>query len=99
MAWSATITFIGEQANGVAHITARVNGDAESEALRGAECILKLLATGKKALIRARPEAVSETDFDTNETFHRGYVRFSMIDEPGEWTDCQSAPVKILALD
>ena len=51
----------------------------------GAEYILETFAKGRAAVIRAKPEAMSERDWDTQLMRHSGYVRFSYRLEPGEW--------------
>ena len=84
--WAAEV-LISDDPNkaGFKHVQARLLADSQDDALAGAQQILNDYATGKTAYIRAKPEAQSERDFATNFVFHRGYVRFSFKDEPGEW--------------
>lgn len=58
--------------------------DAE-RALYGAKHVLDLLAAGRLAYIRVKPEVQNDRRFDTQENLHRGYVRFSFTLTPGEW--------------
>lgn len=78
---SMTVSWHGEFTN----ISAKVDADSGDEAREVAEMVLNGFAGGKLTVIRAAPEAISETDFDTKETRHRGYVRFTFSDQPGEW--------------
>jgi len=67
------------------HVYSRIAGDTHQDALTGANDVLNLFAKGREAFIRTKPEAVSETDFDTKEELHKGFVRFSLRDRPGDW--------------
>jgi hypothetical protein len=60
-------------------------GDTKALAFEGAEHVLNALAFGRTAAIRVRPEASSDTDFDTKETHHKGIVRFIYRLDAGEW--------------
>jgi hypothetical protein len=77
------------------HVYATTIGVTQQAAIEAAEFTLQLLAAHREAVIRVKPEASSHTDFDTKETRHRGFVRFSMKLDPGSWhqsesTDCVS---------
>lgn len=75
----------GEAGDGWILVECRTTGDSREEALAAAELILHSMADGKIAVIRCEPKASSETDFDTKQVLHRGFVRFAYRDEPGEW--------------
>lgn len=70
---------------GFMHCTAKVVGRTEAHALDGAKAVLDLFAKGREAFVRVAPEASTERDFDTKEVRYRGYVRFSVKLEAGEW--------------
>jgi hypothetical protein len=70
---------------GFMHCTGMVTGKTQEHALEGARIVLDLFAKGRNTFIRTPPEANSETDFDTKETHHLGYVRFSVRLEAGSW--------------
>ena len=78
------------------HATAMVDGKPAEDALTGARIVLDLFAKGRNAFIRVQPEAASDTNFDTKETKHLGYVRFSFRLEAGHWN--QAAPSESLSL-
>ncbi len=84
--WTAEV-LISDQPNedGFWHVEGRILGDTNGAALAGAMQIIHSYAGGKTTYVRANPESLSETDFDTEKVIHRGYVRFSFKDEPGEW--------------
>jgi hypothetical protein len=82
--WVATI-LCGGLDNGFQHIVCNTVGSSQAKALEAAEYVIKAFAAGRKAFIRAKPAARSETDFETREIRHEGYVRFSYSLEPGEW--------------
>ena len=84
--WNAEILVSDQPGEaGFIHVQAKVLGDSMEDALTGAKQILDKYAAGKLAYIRAKPEAHSDRDFDTKIVVHRGWVRFSYKDEPGEW--------------
>jgi hypothetical protein len=87
--WTAVVEIVSGSSDGPVKIGRNVSGkveaDSEAEALEGAKFVLNSIATGKFAHIRCRPEADTWEIFDTKETIYRGYVRFSVFDEPGEW--------------
>lgn len=60
-------------------------GKSQEFALEGTKLITKLLADGKKTFMRVSPEVNSEKEFDTQQMIHRGYARFTVWDEKGEW--------------
>lgn len=72
-----------EQEYGLHHLDASSWADTKAEALEAVQLVYKALADGRESFIRAEPEADSYTDFDTKETQHRGYARFSFFDRPG----------------
>jgi hypothetical protein len=92
MSWTASViitTF--DEPDIMTRVTAIVHAKSEKECLKGAEHILNTMAAGKIAHIREKPCASSEKDFDTKEVTHNGYVRFSYLDRPGDWTYSDSA--------
>lgn len=84
MAWTI-FTQISSDESGWHHVYANVKGTDVDEAKAGADYLLNALAEAKLAVIRVRPEASEEQDFDTKEYSYKGHVRFSYRDEPGEW--------------
>lgn len=84
MAWSATVQ-ISRDDEGWFHVYCPTVGDSAAEAKAGAAYILNTLASDRWAVIRHEPSAESETDFDTKIEHHKGFVRFSFRDGPGEW--------------
>jgi hypothetical protein len=84
--WDAEVLISNEPNEaGFWHVQGRVMGDTNTAALAGATQIIHSYADGKLTYVRAKPEAMSEVDFDTKKVLHRGYVRFSFKNEPGEW--------------
>jgi hypothetical protein len=83
--WVATVLSLSHPSEGFFHIYATTIGETKEDAFAGAEYVLNAFAFGRLALIRAKPEANSETDFDTKLTRHKGFVRFSYRLEAGEW--------------
>lgn len=83
MAWVANVQI--SHIDGFTHVIGRTDGDTETDALAGAEYILGSIATGRRTFIRAKPSATTDRCFDTKRTFHQGFVRFSVLDEPGDW--------------
>lgn len=67
------------------HCIAKVTGKTEADALRGAQCVLDLFAKGRETYVRNKPESDTQTNFDTKETQHFGFVRFSFRLESGDW--------------
>jgi hypothetical protein len=85
--WTAVLLFSPQSAmNGLMHCTAHVKAETKDDALQGAQCVLDLFAKGRTAFIRVAPEVHSETDFDTKKLKIKGFVRFSVMLEPGYWT-------------
>ena len=83
--WVATVLTSMINDAGFFHVICNVEGISHSAAILGAEHILNIFAKGRMAMILAKPEANSETDFDTKIIHHRGYVRFSYKLEAGDW--------------
>ncbi len=84
LGWSA-IAYVNEQPDGMLTAECHTKGDSQAEALFGANYVLNMLAKGRFAVVRIKPEAASEKDFDTRLTRYHGYVRFHYKLEPGEW--------------
>jgi hypothetical protein len=82
MTWRAEI-ILSSQSEPVCHVQAWTTGDSKEDALAGAQFIFDKFGSGCERLVRAYPEADSEKNFDTRETRHRGYVRFSIVNRPG----------------
>lgn len=82
--WVATV-FVSPPHDGFYPVYCRTSGDTQEKALEAAQYVLEAFALGREAFIRVKPEAHSDTDFDTKETYHRGFVRFSYKLEPGCW--------------
>jgi len=85
MAWAAKVEIMSGELPVMNHVIGRIIGDTESDALAGAEFVLNSIASDKVASIRCKPESDTWTDFDTKEVMHRGYVRFSVADQSGDW--------------
>ncbi len=77
---------------GYYHVLVATEGLTEPACLKLAQAALEVVR-GKRAFIRVPPEADSLYDFITSQWQHRGYVRFTFRDEPGEWEHVQ--PMKI----
>jgi hypothetical protein len=73
------------------HLEARIRGVSQADALKGAQVVIDLFAKGRTAYIRARPESGTDTDFDSKEVKHHGYVRFSFRLEAGSWHDADKS--------
>jgi hypothetical protein len=87
MTWEANLTISvtpGTPAD-TFNVNCHTRGDSKEEAEAGAMAVLKQMAHGKFAFIRTEPHAVTETDFDTKEVKHMGFVRFAFADTPGDW--------------
>jgi hypothetical protein len=69
------------------HLQARIKGNTEEDARKGAQFILNLFAKGRNAYIRDRPETDTATNFDSKVVVHHGWVNFSFRLERGEWHD------------
>ncbi len=82
--WFASI-LSGPPEDGIFNVFCTTVGNTHAEAMMGATAVLNIFAHGRWAFIRVKPEAVSEEDFDTKITHHRGFVRFSYKLESGEW--------------
>lgn len=97
MSWTALIQLIRhdptEQTVGGYSIMATVDSDNAAAALDGANKVAELFAEGNLTFFRVRPEASSERDFDTNETRHRGFVRFTTFDVAGGWEDIRGVGI------
>ena len=59
--------------------------EAEADCLNGASKCLEILAHGHRAGIRVRPEVETWRDFEKQVRVVRGYVRFSVSRDEGEW--------------
>jgi hypothetical protein len=84
--WRAEVLHSEDPQVEVYHVYCDVNGTSHDAALAGAEWVLEHFAGGRIAYIRVRPEANSEKCFDTKETKHAGFVRFSYRPEAGSWS-------------
>lgn len=73
-----------------------VSAGSKEAALEATKKLTKLLAGGRLTYFRFQPEADSQTSFDTKRTSHRGYARFALFDEPGEWKEPQSTGVRFM---
>ena len=61
-------------------------GDSQEHALEACEWVLNSFAAGREAFIRVKPEANSETNFDTKIESHRAIVRFGFRLNAGTWS-------------
>jgi hypothetical protein len=68
-----------------AHVIATVWGKSRVDCEIAATKVLDRLARGRIAFIRHPPTGETQHDFCKDKDEHRGYVRFSFKDEPGEW--------------
>lgn len=82
--WSATV-LTGPSRDGWYQVYCTTLGESGEKALEGAAYILNAFAFGRVALIRVRPEAASDKDFDTKEVHHKGVVRFMYRLDAGDW--------------
>ena len=82
--WAALV-LVSDAPKDLYHVTVRTNGESDVDALMGAQFILNAFAEGRTAYVRVPPEVHSDTDFDTKETRHIGYARFSFKFEAGQW--------------
>lgn len=69
---------------GWTHVCAESRGDTLEAAVSALKPLLRM-AEGKTAFIRVPPSGRSARDFATQKMQHRGWVRFSFKEEPGEW--------------
>lgn len=86
MSWQAVV-ICSEQTPGGDHFHFEIKVDASSkeEALSGVTKLTEIIAKGKTTIFRFMPEADSQVDFNSKETLHRGYSRFTLVDRPGDW--------------
>lgn len=80
MGWRAEILLSFSE--GTYHLYATTEGDTADDALAGAQEIYAAWANGHQSFIRALPTVSSDVDFDTKQTRHRGFVRFSFLPGP-----------------
>lgn len=59
--------------------------DAAKHCIEAAAMALDMICRGQRAVIRVRPMLETQTRFDTGEFLMRGYVRFAVSSEEGEW--------------
>lgn len=94
--WFASVLVSdGPQPNGLYHVTVKTLGDTNKDALAGAQFVLDVFAKGRIAYVRVNPEAHSDTDYDTKQTTHQGFARFSFKMEAGEWQSVADRAVVI----
>lgn len=87
--WNASVLLTRYKVDGVTHTSAEVrivNAPSLADALEGAKEIMDALAADRRTFIRNPPEGDSFRDFADGIERHRGYARFTFIDEPGERT-------------
>jgi hypothetical protein len=92
--WFASIDASALETGGY-HVIGSIEADSEAEALKGAEWVINSMASGKLTLIRSRPEADTYKNFDSKKVTYRGYVRFTVFDQPGEWQMSEYAVVPL----
>ena len=80
--WTSNVV-ISKDDNGLFHVYCKTEGTSEPAALEGAQFAYDVLAAGRLHYVRCLPTATSEKSFDSGQTEHRGYTRFSMKLEPG----------------
>jgi len=81
--WSAEIIGSDEiSPDGLVHFQCKTCGVTQDDALNAAKYLLQVLAGGRESYIRIRPEASSDREFDTKETYHHGYTRFAVQTTP-----------------
>lgn len=73
------------------NVEIHVDAKSKDDALEATKKLTNILAGGRLTYFRCQPEANSHTSFDTKETRHRGYARFALFDEPGEWKQARLA--------
>jgi hypothetical protein len=69
------------ESNGFINVTINTEGDSYDDALYLVSESVNAFVEGERVHWRANPEAQSDTDFDTKETRHVGYARFSVEGE------------------
>lgn len=74
---------IGKDDQGTYHLIGKATGESKEECQTLVELAAKAFTDGRETYMRIKPESDTWTDFDTKETQHRGYVRFSFLDRPG----------------
>ena len=84
--WTAEVA-MSSGPNEMININAKVVADSKDTALTAAHKILELIASGKETYVRIHPDADSYYDEQTKAMVHKGLVRFSVIDRPGERRD------------
>lgn len=67
------------------NVIVETQGVSEDAAKRMASLALEWLAGGKEAFIRSEPKASTDTNFNTGQTYHKGFARFHFIDRSGTW--------------
>ena len=67
------------------HFQVQVDGVTEPDCRAGGDWVLNFFAQGRDTFIRTPVEMASDTDFDSKVTRHRGFVRFSVRLQAGEW--------------
>jgi hypothetical protein len=86
--WLAELTVSDEiSPDGLVHCQVRVRGDSQEQALKATQYLFQMFTGGRESYIRAYPEALSDLDFDTKQTLHQGYARFSVQTLPDRQTD------------
>ena len=75
--------------NQIEHISVEgiTTAGSQAAALEGAKHIMATLAKDKWAAVRNWPEADTWRDHNKDCDVHKGYVRFTYVDAPGEWHD------------
>lgn len=70
--------------DGTVYVVVGLEAPTKDAALDAVTKILDVVK-GRRAFVRVTPEGESQCDFMTNKWSHRGFVRFSYFNEPGEW--------------
>jgi len=83
MTWSVTVQ-VSRDESGAHHVYAVSDGDNKDDSLAAVQFVKDNFVRGRLTAMRVEPEAESERDFDTKLTRHRGFVRFTFFDVPGE---------------
>lgn len=82
--WAEVTCRLYHNEGGWTHVCAESRGDTLEIAVSALKPLLRM-AEGKTAFIRVPPTGRSDCDFAMQEMQHRGWVRFSFNEEPGEW--------------
>ena len=91
--------WIGKNPEGSHSALLTVVGKSPDRALYWVNLILERLAKGYAAFIRSRPEVRSEKNFRMDVWQHVGFVRFTVFEEQGAWTDAtKPGPLRYLPL-